>query len=642
MNMVTGIPSTQDIAKHLRMYMGLGLRVAPKQVGRKWPGLPRWNETRWDYASVMSHVHSGFADGLCMLGGRMDDGRIILYVDFDGEEAVAVGRGWYVDCRTGFVQRTPSGGIHLGYIVQQEYRSHTFKDAGIDFRCVGKGKDAGAQVVGAPSFYKYSPAECKRKGLPLGHSGNYVQLGDGKPAEANAAIVARIDKLLGSQGRLFDKPRPQVEARRRRVGKPNPVGGGGTDVDRARAMLGHILPSWGSRDYSEWLSMIMSAHAMSGGDVGIRELIAGHSGISWSDGDKGRDAFRRAWDRLNAGGAVTAGTLVKLYKDAGGEPLGNGEPIVWTRTDGLTDKQAEKRARASAMMRAGEFACRGEAWHGDEYREARRLLFKLSQSYVPRARAVRYVEVYAKGRHGVTLDPARLLSMTAPPRQLATRAEMGAAAEETEDAPTNPFSSDNYGYEGAVYDDDGGGDIYADEPPADVACIPPQTAPLSDLTADKASIADTGDKTAIQGDMAKARLRIEDMGFDGAQAHYAAFMQRMEREPNADNRKVFLSAIANLKAVWGDNLYDPREPRRARELPPLSATHWDGTPLPQGADDSAELYAEAVAHNAANPSDETQTLIRKLGANMQGDVIEVRAGDDIQASLDLALDGAYD
>ena len=319
-------PSRDELAAAAQAYFERGLRVAPIARGKKYPNLPKWNSIDWTFERVMEYIDAGTHDGICLVGGRLPDNRIVMYIDFDGEEAIAEARGWVRDCKTGFIQKTPSGGIHLGYFVDVEYKSHTFKDRGIDFRCAASSNKQGAQVLACPSFYAYSDDEAKRKGLPVGHRGIYNLLGDGMPAPANAAIVSRIEALIDPKAKPRKLALPEAKhgvglaSKRRSPRKPRPpLPRGLSDGDETViAMLEVVLHGWGHKDYSQdWLPMVMAAHAGSGGSSRVREFIAGHTGIDWGD-DNDRSTFRSVWNGLRCDGGVTIGTLAKMYIDAGG------------------------------------------------------------------------------------------------------------------------------------------------------------------------------------------------------------------------------------------------------------------------------------------------------------------------------------
>ena len=63
--------------------------------------------------------------------------------------------------------------------------------------------------------------------------------------------------------------------------------------------------------------MIAAAHAASDGNPDVYDYIVKHPDVHWRDGDDGKNSFSGAWDGLKSTGGVTAGTLVKLARDAG-------------------------------------------------------------------------------------------------------------------------------------------------------------------------------------------------------------------------------------------------------------------------------------------------------------------------------------
>ena len=225
------------IFEHYRSYLKHGLTPLAKVNYQKRPIGEQWEQSNAiGMVELDEMLDAGQTDGLCLRGGVQENGDIICFIDFDGIDAEDRAREWFKDCNTGWVQSTPSGGVHLAYRVDDEWGCLARRDMGIDVKCVG------GQVVAAPSVYSYTPKECESKGLPVGTSGSYVLKRDDKPSKANFRIVARLEQLFNhhwDDGVKISNIREVTREER-----------AGYSDDQIIDMLGFALKDWGSSGLS--------------------------------------------------------------------------------------------------------------------------------------------------------------------------------------------------------------------------------------------------------------------------------------------------------------------------------------------------------------------------------------------------------
>ncbi len=309
----------------------LGLYVMPKLATSKVPHRNYWGgEVRLDdRKQALRDQQSEDISGWCVAAGDRSDRLIVL--DFDTKAIEAAG---YIPADlylwvqsispSAFVLGSPSGGCHVYYKLPAEFEmignvSPPVK--GLDVRG-NKG-----QVVTLGGFNRYdntaSVHEADKKGVPSGHSATYSKLEGGDYSAIPEMSKALYDWLTSTQktkvapketeGERYSRT-TQGQARIEEHLK-QPM----SDQERVvLECLGYVLAEWNSQGYDEWLQMWMSAHHGSNGSSKARDFILEHPNVPWSDGAKGRQAFRERWDRHSSKEeGYTVASLFYLARQAG-------------------------------------------------------------------------------------------------------------------------------------------------------------------------------------------------------------------------------------------------------------------------------------------------------------------------------------
>lgn len=283
-----------------------GFYVVPKEMANKKPLTKYWSNKGkiTDRAEVRRDQLRSDVSGWCIITGERSAN--LCVVDFDTQDIIKHGGDPEAVLAlvngmspSAFAFGTPSGGLHLFYLIPDDWPLLRDVDPpadGVDIRCEG------GQVLSLGAFTQYLNTEKRNyaddKGVPDGHIDTYYELDDAD-YESVPMMTRELYDWIMSEKEYADKPENdtprQAKQRKSREGqlRTTPLE---DRVALVKELLEVILPHWGYRSYAEWFQMWASAYQGSGGDTSIRDLIAFHDGVTkWKKAD--RLAFKEIWDK---------------------------------------------------------------------------------------------------------------------------------------------------------------------------------------------------------------------------------------------------------------------------------------------------------------------------------------------------------
>lgn len=299
--------STDELMGFYDLLVGFGLNPIPKGTLDKRPLWQFWKDgvkypTR---SEALSYIENGTADGWFLVPGSEPTIRLMV-LDLDVADILAAGESpealyhlLQALSPTSFVIYTPSGGLHLYYLIPddidppanirplEQYR-------GLEVRCPGI--EVGVASFGGTAQYK--GAKAKKKGVRDGLIGSYDPAPYGDFTFIPYAQPPLMEFL--STPLVEDDPTEAVVDTEltvdRRVANGHALLSSDKRLKVALEALDYALIDWGAhKTYEQWLALWMSAYSASDGNEVVLDFLTSDPRVEWSDGDKGIKTFEKVW-----------------------------------------------------------------------------------------------------------------------------------------------------------------------------------------------------------------------------------------------------------------------------------------------------------------------------------------------------------
>lgn len=291
-------PQDNGLEARLTEFQAYALSFFPLTDNRKTPrsSWEIYQHRRPDAREIGNWIYLGHQNYGIVTGSISGN---IIGIDLDPQKMEADLQEYAQRWPTGYIVRTPTGGLHLVYRVADDIRIKTKADAlgpGIDTR------GEGGYLVAPGSTVTYIWKDAIKKNVPDGFTGTYEQIGGGE-------ITPIPDELLGllrERNLIIGQPRLRPDK--------NQLSRSYSDVtERQIAEMLSFIPTQGGYDY--WLSVLMAVHSVLPDQRGINLCEA------WSPGYEGEVAEKfDSFDKGYSGPKVTLGTLVWLARQHGYTP----------------------------------------------------------------------------------------------------------------------------------------------------------------------------------------------------------------------------------------------------------------------------------------------------------------------------------
>lgn len=317
-----------DLVRWYDTLTNVGLHPIPKSTLDKRP-LEQYMSGGFSRDKIVEVITSGQSDGWFIYPSQEPDVSLMV-IDMDvadirggGNDPEALYNQLQALSPTNFVLYTPSGGVHLYYrlgdtdeVIERVNPRRDIRGLEIRTRAIGIGV---ASFCGAT---QYSAGKAKKKGVRDGFVGSYDPAPYGDYGSLPFVSAGLLAFLRGGENTPDPSPRTGTvhspdAAADKRVAQEHAELPYPKKIERTLEALDWALKGF-SGLYEDWLALWMSAWSASDGDSSVRDAIASDARIEWSDGEKGKRAFRRAWEKHSPReDGYTVGTLFKMAYDNG-------------------------------------------------------------------------------------------------------------------------------------------------------------------------------------------------------------------------------------------------------------------------------------------------------------------------------------